>query len=254
MDGLTADALEVRHGGVGPAVLRGALQTVTAVSSSLAPLYLSGVQRSVRLTLGGTASAVVDQGPGSAITGSASGINTVTYSTGSCSIDTPFSAFPGFGACALAAFAAAAPPQPVWTCGLRAEGNFTCGEGTLITQGPGGIASQSVGRQGAAAVQTGTGATGAASSASSASSSTTSGQGGGSSFVSTTQSTQGGGGGAGGGPTTTTTVTRNGQTQTFSGEEAQGTSVASQGGAGETASATSLPCAAPAGATRIQWQ
>lgn len=112
-------------------MVRGILSSVAATSNSIAGMYLSGVSTGVAVTLSSTASIFVDQAQNSTITGTASGLNTVQYSTGSCQVTSPFSVGALFlPVCTQVAFLSVPEPTPTWTCGLSVEGNFTCRPGT----------------------------------------------------------------------------------------------------------------------------
>ena len=112
-------------------MVRGTLDTVSVKSNSVSSVSLGGVKTGVSVDLSSTATVQVDQAPGSAITGTAAGLNTVEFSAGSCQVSSPFSAL-GAGVvavCSQTAFLVVPPPTPTWTCGIQVEGNFTCTPG-----------------------------------------------------------------------------------------------------------------------------
>ena len=105
---------------------------MAAASDSLAPLYLSGVQKNADLYLWSTSQAYVEQSPSSMISGQSRGLNSIFYTLGSCNVTSPLSiAFPGLSlsSCVQQPIVTIPLPSPTWTCGLRVQGNFTCEAG-----------------------------------------------------------------------------------------------------------------------------
>jgi hypothetical protein len=207
------------------------------------------------------------------ITGTASGLNRVTYTAGSCLVTSPFSAFSNVAlqTCTQEAFLSIPPAQPTWTCGLQVEGNFTCRDATVLALGPQGTSVSQAGTptlsstapggfffsdqtaQGGTQVQAGQAQPGRASALAgiagtgSVSSSASSLAGSGGSISTTHTTTQNG-------VTQGFTTTSGGQTQTFgtaSGSPGVLVSYEGPGGETETATAASTVCAAPLEVTRM---
>ena len=250
-------------------IVQGQFNQTTATSDSIAPLYISGVQNSVQLTLSSTSDAFIGQTATSSITGTAAGLNRVIYTAGTCQITSPFSAFSNlaFQTCNQQAFLSIPPAQPQWTCGIQIQGNFTCRAGTVLALGPSGTAVSQPGQptitstspggffssgptaQGGSQIQAGQAQPGSASALAgvagtgsvSSSASSFSGPGG---STSTTQTSQGG-------VTQGFTTNSGGQTQSFGNSGSPGVLVSYEGTNGETASAASVQCAAPLESTRM---
>lgn len=272
---LVAERLNIVHHGIGDLIAQGRFTDATATSDAISDLYISGVENSVELTLSSTSDAFIGQQPTSTITGTASGLNRVTYTAGACQMTSPFSALTNLAlqTCTQQAFLSIPPAQPTWTCGIQIEGNFTCRAATVLALGPGGTAVSQPGTptitstapggfffsgqtaQGGSQVQAGQAQPGSASALAgiagtgSVSSSAVSVSGAGGS-TSTTQTTRDG-------VTQGFTTTSGGQTQNFgtaggvASNGSPGVLVSYEGPGRETATAASSMCAAPLDAIRM---
>ncbi len=277
----SAERLNIGHHGIGNLIAQGQFTTVTASSDSIAALYISGVQDAVQLTLSSTSDAFIGQTASSIISGTAAGLNIVTYTAGKCQMTSPFSSLANLAlaTCTQQAFLSIPPPQPTWTCGIQVQGNFTCRTATVLALGPGGTAVSQPGAltitstapggffsSGATAqegsqVQAGQAQPGSASALAgiagtgsvSSSASSTSGVGGSSSTTQTTQNgvTQGFTTTSGGQPTQRFGNAATGGGTASANNGSPGVLVSYEGPSGETASAASVPCAAPVDATRM---
>lgn len=264
---------------LGSVTVTGNLEQVAATSDSLAPLYLSGVQKYADLYLWSTSQAYVEQSPSSMIIGQSRGLNTIFYTLGSCNVTSPLSiAFPGLSlsSCVQQPIVTIPLPSPTWTCGLRVQGNFTCeagasvlslsssgtaisGDGapTLISNTPGQYyfsgpsPASGINNATGSQMQTGSATPGAANAASSitgsgsvsASSSSSSGPSGSSSTTQTTQN----------GVSQGFTTSSGGQTQSFGsnpGNSASGVLV-NYGGSNSTAIGLNVNCEAQLSGVRM---
>ena len=209
------------------------------------------------------------QATASGITGTASGLNRVFYSSGTCQMNSPFSNIQNFAfqTCSQQAFLQVPQPQPTWTCGIQVSGNFTCRNGTVLALGPSGTAVSQVGgptltstapggffsscstakgsqvqagsaQPGSASSLAGVSGTGSVSSSAISSSSS----GGSSSSTQTTQN----------GQTQGLTTSSGAQTQSFGGANGStGVLISYSGPEGGSATAATAVCAAPVESTRI---
>ncbi|EIE26109.1 hypothetical protein COCSUDRAFT_40265 [Coccomyxa subellipsoidea C-169] len=126
---LTADTLRVQSSGLGRIYVDGIIGNATIAASGSGDVYVIGLEDTAVLNLAGTVTANIQATNESAIiTGQASGINTVLYQMGSCFVTTPFL----FGSpCQQTDYVDVPTIDPLWSCGLRVTGNFTCPAGGI---------------------------------------------------------------------------------------------------------------------------
>ncbi|CAL8470357.1 g9899 [Coccomyxa elongata] len=127
--GLMAETLRVQSSGLGQIYVDGIVGNASVAASGLGDIYIVGLEDTAILNLAGTATVTIQAANESvAISGQATGINTVLYDNGSCFVTTPFL----YGSpCQQTDLLSLPTIDPLWTCGLRVIGNFNCPAGGI---------------------------------------------------------------------------------------------------------------------------
>eukprot|EP00884_Botryococcus_braunii_P022190 jgi/Botrbrau1/8655/Bobra.0087s0009.1 len=113
--------------GVGRIIYNGTIGDANISASGTSVVYVLTINGTTTVNLAGTASVIVGTTNDGMITGQATGVNTVAYRRGTCEVQSPFS--PVFAPCTPVRSLRVPAIQPLWSCGLAVEGNFTCSAG-----------------------------------------------------------------------------------------------------------------------------
>ncbi|BDA44394.1 hypothetical protein COCOBI_05-5780 [Coccomyxa sp. Obi] len=127
--GLMTETLRVQSSGLGQIYVDGMIGSASVAASGSGDIYIVGLEDTAILNLAGTTTVTIEATNASVvISGQATGINTVLYDTGFCFVTTPFL----FGSpCQQTNLLSLPTIDPLWTCGLRVTGNFTCSAGGI---------------------------------------------------------------------------------------------------------------------------
>ncbi|KAL3144747.1 hypothetical protein ABBQ38_001868 [Trebouxia sp. C0009 RCD-2024] len=122
--GLDTANLSIANSGTGNVLVNGTIGSAMVSSSGTGSVYLLGVNTSVVVDLAGVSSVYLRNANRNVmIGGSSSGVNSVYYQNGICTIPSPF----GFGGpCVQQPLVNVPTINPQWSCGLMVTGNFTC--------------------------------------------------------------------------------------------------------------------------------
>ncbi|KAK9803795.1 hypothetical protein WJX73_009707 [Symbiochloris irregularis] len=129
VQGLTAEKGEFINAGLGTLYVSGKLQSVLASSSSTGSVYVLGVSQSAAVDASGISKIYIGGTPQTRITGQVSGISSVLYNQGVCSVTSQFGIFGS--PCTQQAFSVPTSlKSPQWSCALTIYGTFGCSDGT----------------------------------------------------------------------------------------------------------------------------
>ncbi|KAL6751262.1 hypothetical protein V8C86DRAFT_701749 [Haematococcus lacustris] len=134
--GSTIGALDVDSSGNGQVFVDSLVKQGARISSDgISAVTLAGsVEGAVRVDTDGISSTFINSGPGTTITGKASGLAKILYRGGQCDLRSDsfdvfaMPAFPG-GQCSQVR-SVPAVPRAAWTCGIKVQGQSTCGGGS----------------------------------------------------------------------------------------------------------------------------
>lgn len=125
---MTAGDVLIQESGTGEFYLGGELGNVTIVSTGITKVYVEGVSGTVNVALGGISDLYVRPSSANAtIQGATTGISTVQYTQGQCTVQSTFM----FGSsCQMVpGLTWESPTNVTWTPSLQAVGGFSCAIG-----------------------------------------------------------------------------------------------------------------------------
>ncbi|RMZ52340.1 hypothetical protein APUTEX25_005093 [Auxenochlorella protothecoides] len=125
VSGASYNSVNVENSGTGVVSLSGSFDAVNLQATGITNTYIGGVGSSVNVGLSGISNVYLAPTSSSVkITGRASGISSVQYSQGACSVQ---SDFPLRSTCVQSSgLSIQVPSEPQWTSGLTARGTFNC--------------------------------------------------------------------------------------------------------------------------------
>ncbi|KAJ9534966.1 hypothetical protein QJQ45_029628, partial [Haematococcus lacustris] len=128
--GSTIGALDVDSSGNGQVFVDSLVKQGAQINADgISAVTLAGsVEGAVRVNTDGISSTFINSGPGTTITGKASGLAKILYRGGQC--DLRSDSFDVFGGQCSQVRSVPAVPRAAWTCGIKVQGQSTCGGGS----------------------------------------------------------------------------------------------------------------------------